>query len=332
MKRREFLDLSAKTTLLACLNGNFCLNAAYATTTKTGLLLDDDFILHHISPDHPESPRRYLAIRQKIVDLGLIEQTVAIQPRQDIENWLPLVHSESHIKAIKSGYGDTHHYVSKATAGVLGAIDQVCTGHIGNAFCASRPPGHHAMNTGREEGFCYYNHIAIAARYAQHQYKIKKILIVDWDYHHGNGTEAVFYNDPDVLFFSTHDYYAYPLTGDPARRGEGAGEGYTINVHMDCGDGDMEFIDVFNSMLVPAADKFEPELILISAGFDSREDDLLGCHKVTDQGYAKLTRIVKQLADKHCQGRLVSILEGGYNIAGNASASAAHLSALMEDE
>ena len=192
-----------------------------------------------------------------------------------------------------------------------------------------RPPGHHAKNTGQEEGFCYYNHIAIAARYAQQHYDLKKVLIIDWDFHHGNGTEWAFYSDPSVLYFSTHDMFAYPGTGSPSRTGEGDGEGFNINVHLDCGATDDDIINAFQTKLLPAVEQFKPDLILISAGFDSRQDDLLGCHNISDQGFIKLTETVKILANKHCQGKIVSLLEGGYNLQGNASAVTAHINALM---
>ncbi len=329
MKRRHFLDLSMKSAVLAGFAAKPFRLLAESEKSSTGLVLDDGFIHHHISPGHPESPQRYQAIKQEFVEQDLIARTSAISPRDDVDQWLRLVHTRNHIASIKKLDNHTHHDASLATAGILAAVDQVCSGRIRNAFCATRPPGHHARNTGQEEGFCYYNHVAIAARYAQKNYPLKKILIVDWDYHHGNGTEETFYADPSVLFFSTHDYNAYPGTGNPAKRGVGKGEGYNINVHMDCGAGDEDFIKVFNRILLPAAEVFAPDLILISAGFDSRKEDLLGCHEVTDQGFSHLTQIVMQIAERHCDGRIVSLLEGGYNIRGNAKAAAAHLNTLM---
>lgn len=205
----------------------------------------------------------------------------------------------------------------------------MATKNLNNVFCLTRPPGHHALNTGREEGFCYYNTIAIAARYAQKEYGFKKILIVDWDYHHGNATEAMFYDDPDVLYFSTHDQYAYPGTGDPAKRGSGKGLGYNINVHLPCGTDDKKIIDVYQNILLPAAEDFAPDMILISAGFDSREEDLLGCFDVTDEAYITMTNIVMQIANKYCDGRLVSTLEGGYNLQGITDAVTVHMKTLL---
>lgn len=293
-----------------------------------GLLLDDAVLLHSLAEGHPESPARFRAIREQLVQSGVIDHCQSLPLRANIDEYLLYNHSASHINAIKE-LGQTHELVSSVTGGVLNAVDEIISGNIHRAFCATRPPGHHATNTGREEGFCFYNHVAIAAQYARRIHGIERVLIVDWDYHHGNGTEASFYADPSVLFFSTHDWMAYPLTGDPSRRGEGAGEGYNINVHLPCGADDQAFFTVFEEHLLPAVSDFKPEFVIISCGFDSRLDDLLGCHAITDQGYAHLTRMVCDIADQFAGGRVLSVLEGGYGISGTASASEAHLRALM---
>ena len=329
MKRRQILALSAQ-SLFAALALGFVNRSNAKTNTKTGLVLDDGFLNHLISVDHPESPSRYRAIKQHLILKNTIEKTSMIIPMDHAEQWLSLNHSKQHIKAIKTHQPEMHNNALLATAGVLAAVDAVCQSQVDNAFCASRPPGHHARNTGQEEGFCYYNHIAIAARYAQQQYGRKKILIIDWDYHHGDGTEWAFYSDPSVLYFSTHDMFAYPGTGFPSRIGEGEGEGLNINVHLDCGSTDEDIIKAFAEKLLPSADQFKPDLILISAGFDSRRDDLLGCFDISDQGYVTLTQMVKTIAHKHCQGNIVSMLEGGYNLQGIASATEAHILALIE--
>jgi len=322
MKRRQFIALPIIMVLANTAH-------AVATNRRTGIVLDERFTLHQINQAHPESPARYQAITEHIQEQKLLSSVSMIRPKQDCEKWLTLVHSQLHIDSIKTKQPETHEHALLATAGVLASVDAVFAGDIDNAFCASRPPGHHAHNKGQEEGFCYYNHVAIAARYAQQQYGIKKILIVDWDYHHGNGTEWAFYSDPDVLYFSTHDMFAYPGTGSPSKKGEGDGEGFNINVHLDCGATDNDIIQAFHKELLPVVDSFSPELILISAGFDSRQDDLLGCHNISDQGFVSLTEMLKTIADKHCAGRVISVLEGGYNIQGNASAVTAHIKSLM---
>ena len=197
-----------------------------------------------------------------------------------------------------------------------------------NAFVCSRPPGHHARNSGREEGFCFYNHVAIGARHAQRRHSWQRVLIVDWDYHHGDGTESFFYEDPSVLVFSTHDVNAYPRTGFAERTGSGAGAGLNINAPLACGATDDDIAAAFERHLVPAATRFAPDIVLLSAGFDSRAGDRLGCFAITDRGFERLTRIVMRIADRHCNGRIVSVLEGGYQSAGLASAVLAHVGVL----
>ncbi|MFW5447968.1 MAG: histone deacetylase [Methylophagaceae bacterium] len=329
MKRRQLLELSAK-SILATLAIGFASKSNAQAILKTGLVLDEAFLNHHISVLHPESPARYQAIKRSIIANDLVNKTLPIVPKNDAEQWLSLIHSQQHIATIKTQQRDMHDNGVLATAGVLAAVDTVCNKQVQNAFCASRPPGHHAKNTGQEEGFCYYNHIAIAAKYAQQQYGRKKILIIDWDYHHGDGTEWAFYTDPSVLYFSTHDMFAYPGTGFPSRIGKYEGEGLNINVHLDCGSTDSDIIKAFKNKLLPVAEKFKPDLILISAGFDSRQDDLLGCFNISNYGYIILTQMVKTIANKHCHGEIVSMLEGGYNLEGNASAVTAHITTLLE--
>jgi acetoin utilization deacetylase AcuC-like enzyme len=296
---------------------------------RTGYIFDEIYLQFHLAPDHPESPQRLIAVEKAMQNSGLLSQLEHLPLLIDFESYLYKVHTRQHVTSIRNNYPGIHPVALAVVGGVLSAVDGVCQGRLRNAFCATRPPGHHANNTGREEGFCFYNAIAIAARYAQQKYKLEKILIIDWDYHHGNATENTFYSDPGVLFFSTHDYFAYPGTGNPARKGEGAGLGYNINVHLDCGATDTNIIQAFENILVPAAKKFKPDMILISAGFDSRMDDLLGCFNITDAGYEELTRISMLLADEFCDGRIVSVLEGGYNIEGNASAIVHHVNILL---
>jgi acetoin utilization deacetylase AcuC-like enzyme len=328
MKRRTLLTLSAQAVLASVMLGKYTRSHA-KLVLKTGLVLDDGFLRHLINPTHPESPARYQAIKRHLIVHHITDKTMPISLKMEAEQWLSLIHSQQHIQLIKTQQQEKHRDALLATAGVLAAVDAVCEGQVENAFCASRPPGHHARNTGQEEGFCYYNHIAIAARYAQQQYGRKKILIIDWDYHHGDGTEWAFYDDPSVLCFSTHDMLAYPGTGLPSRIGEGEGKGFNINVHLDCGATDDDIINAFKAKLLPAVDQFKPDLILISAGFDSRQDDPLGCFDISDKGYVILTQMIKTLANKHCQGNIVSMLEGGYNLQGNASAVVTHITALM---
>ncbi len=300
--------------------------------SATGIVLDEAFADFHIEPGHPESPGRYRILSETIRQSGILGRLTLLKPVQDVLPAIQAVHSREHISSIMTNLPQAHQAAMLATGGMLSAVRAVCSGQITKAFCPARPPGHHALNTGREEGFCFYNHIAIAARYAQLNFGLQKILIVDWDYHHGNGTQAMFYADPSVLFFSSHDTQAYPGTGHASEKGIGEGYGYTINVPLGCGITDEQILAAYRQQLIPAADAFKPDLVLVSAGFDSRVDDRLGCFSVTDAGFAALTNLVMDIADRHCQGRLVSLLEGGYNLQGNASAALSHVRALLEGQ
>jgi len=216
-----------------------------------------------------------------------------------------------------------------AVGGVIAAVDGVMEGKVRNAFCAVRPPGHHAMKD-RAMGFCLFNNVAVAARYAMKKHNLKKVLIVDWDVHHGNGTQAAFYDDPSVLYFSVHQHPFYPGTGTADEKGEGKAIGTKINVPLPAGSGDAEYRDALEKTLRPAAVAFRPELVLISAGFDAYEHDLLGRMKVTPQGFTELSRIVKAIAEGCCRGRIVSVLEGGYELDGLAACVEAHVRVLIE--
>jgi acetoin utilization deacetylase AcuC-like enzyme len=215
-----------------------------------------------------------------------------------------------------------------AVGGVLAAVDAVMAGEVRNAFCAVRPPGHHATRD-RAMGFCLLNNVAIAARYIQQKHKLEKVLIVDWDVHHGNGTQEAFYEDASVFYFSIHQHPFYPGTGNVDERGAGAGAGSTQNVPLPAGSDDRRYLQEVRDKLVPSAQKFQPDFVLISAGFDAHENDLLGGMSVTTEGFAEMTRVVRQLAEDHCDGRLVSVLEGGYHLDSLAACVEAHLRNLL---
>jgi acetoin utilization deacetylase AcuC-like enzyme len=216
----------------------------------------------------------------------------------------------------------------RAAGGALNAVDAVAAGRARNAFCVVRPPGHHA-NASRGMGFCLLNNIALAARYAQRRHGMERVLIVDWDVHHGNGTQDIFYSDPSVFFFSTHQWPLYPGTGRADETGDGQGQGTTTNFPFPAGSGRKQILGAVENSLMAAADRFQPDLVLISAGFDSRIGDLLGQFTLTDRDFTDLTRRVMEIADRHAGGRVVSMLEGGYSLQGLASAAAAHVDALM---
>ena len=312
---------------------------------QTGLLYDDVY-LGHLSGDtgHPERPERLTAIVGGLEQAGLLKNLGRIASRRATDDELALAHDRSYVELIRRelsnvqgvqelSTGDTS--VTRgslaaalaAAGGVLNAVDAVATGRMKNAFCAVRPPGHHATRN-RGMGFCIFNNVAIAARYLQKVHGIRRVLIVDWDYHHGNGTQDIFYEDDSVFYFSTHHYGAYPGSGGPAETGAGKGLGTTLNVPLPRGATDAQILQAFEGKLVPAARRFKPDFILISAGFDGMRNDVLGQFDITPQGFAAITRVVVKLADELCHGRIVSVLEGGYRLDGLAESVAAHVKAL----
>jgi acetoin utilization deacetylase AcuC-like enzyme len=312
----------------------------------TGLVLDDVYWTHLAGvSDHPERPERLTAIRDGLDRAGLLKSLRRIAPRRVTDQELTLVHTRAYVDLVRRelstlrgtadlSTGDT--LVSPgsleaaqfAAGGVLNAVDAVMTKRVKNAFCAVRPPGHHATPT-RGMGFCIYNNVAIAARYVQKTHQVRRVLIVDWDYHHGNGTQDIFYDDDSVFVFDTHDYGAYPGTGSAAETGRGKAAGTKLNVPMPVGSGDAEFLDVFKTKLVPAARKFKPDFILISAGFDGMRNDVLGRFDITPDGFAAMTRVVVDLANELCEGRIVSVLEGGYRLDGLSESVVAHVKTLQ---
>ena len=299
----------------------------------TGLLYDPRYLDHVlIRPDGarpPEVPERLVRMRAEIVARGLDQATVPLAPATEAMPHIDALHTAEHVASIRA-LEVTGPVAELAVSGALTAVDAVAAGRVRNAFCAIRPPGHHANNTGAEEGFCYYSNAAVAARYAQRAHGFERVLVIDWDYHHGNATQNAFYGDPSVLFFSAHDWAAYPRTGDPALAGEGEGSGLNINVHLDCGATDDDMLRRWDDTLSPAVAAFDPDFVILSAGFDSRMDDLLGCFALTDDAFRRMTRTAMDYADSCCEGRVVSLLEGGYNLDGTALAAAAHIETLLD--
>ncbi len=310
---------------------------------KTGLVYDPCYLEHDMGAGHPESPHRLRAIMQQLEQSGTLKQLTRIEPRRAEDEWITTVHTPKYIASLaeyapRSGRvsldPDTSMSPGSLTAaylaagGALAAVDAVMNKQAEHVFCAVRPPGHHA-EASHAMGFCLFNNVAIAARYAQRRYGLQRVLIVDWDVHHGNGTQHSFEDDPSVLFFSTHQFPHYPGTGRESERGHGAGEGFTINVPMEAGEGDEEYRAVFHASLVPVADAFKPEFVIISAGFDAHKDDPLASMGLTETGYADLTGIVAGIAKRHAGSRILSSLEGGYNLTALAASVDAHLKALL---
>ena len=314
------------------------------SASKTGLVYDDIYLEHKTTPGHPERPERLTAILDNLKAKGLMDKLTLLKPAPASLEWIKTIHSQQYIDRVQESCRDgTAHLDSgdtpispksyeaalTAAGGVLAAVDAVMEGKVDNAFCAVRPPGHHALEN-RAMGFCIFNNVAIGARYIQKKCGLSKVLIVDWDVHHGNGTQAAFYDDPTVLYFSVHQYPFYPGSGSAAEKGSGKGVNYTINVPLPARSGDDVYLKVFEEKLRPAALDFAPDFVLISAGFDAHENDLLGGMAVTADGFARLTQIVKAIAQKSCRGRLVSVLEGGYQLKGLADSVEAHIRVLMK--
>jgi len=299
-------------------------------TGHTGFAYDPVFLQHFAGHGHPECKERLEAIVELLETTKLMDQLVAL-PAPELEpRWLEEVHRAGYpglVRDICAGTtgvvelptGDapvcpvTYEVALRAAGACVAACDAILAGDVRNAFCAVRPPGHHARHYGGM-GFCVFNNVAVAARYLQKHHGLEKIAILDWDVHHGNGTQDAFYEDPTVLFCSTHLWPFYPGTGQGGETGRGQGEGFTINVPMSHGDGDDEILTAFDETFRAAVDDFEPDFVLLSAGYDAHHEDLLGGMTVTDEGFQRLATIVREFADTHCDGRLLATLEGGYTV------------------
>jgi acetoin utilization deacetylase AcuC-like enzyme len=300
---------------------------------------------HLAGRPHPERPERFDAVIEALRGAGSLDKMLHLEPRCATEEELLLCHTPAYLRTARHDIEAGRHYLSTgdteidgrsweaaahAAGGVLNAVDAVVNGHARNAFCVVRPPGHHATAS-RGMGFCVLNNVALAARYAQRRHGLERVLIIDWDVHHGNGTQEIFYSDPSVFFFSTHQWPLYPGTGRADETGAGAGEGATMNFPFPAGSGRLEILGAVENSLMPAADRFRPDLVLISAGFDSRIGDLLGRFTLSDEDFSDLTRRAVEIADRFAGGRLASVLEGGYTLEGLASAAAAHVDALLAE-
>ena len=296
---------------------------------KVGIVLDKLYVDHDNGPGHPETFERVLAIVDMLQFTKMMDEVVRIEPRDATREEITLVHTQEHFDKIASTKGKPKVFLDsdtstcavtfdaalRASGGLISAIDSVLNGEVDRAFPIVRPPGHHA-EADRPMGFCFFNNVAVGAAYLTKIKGLKRVMVIDWDVHHGNGTQHIFYDNPDVLFFSSHQYPFYPGTGGMDEVGSGDGKGYTVNVPMQPGMGDNEFIKIFEEILNPIIEQYEPEFILVSAGFDIFIEDPLGGMRVTPEGFAKLTRMLTDQADKICDGKIIFLLEGGYNLDG----------------
>ena len=296
---------------------------------KTGIVKDNRFMNHDMGAYHPESPKRLEVIYDMLKDQDMAGNFKEVPVRQASMEELLLVHSSDYIERLAATEGKEQTYLDPdtqtssgsyeaallAAGGLCGAISMVNSGELDNAFALVRPPGHHAESA-RAMGFCLFNNVAIGARFAQEALNINRVLVVDWDLHHGNGTQHSFENDPSILYFSTHQFPYYPGTGAFNEAGMGRGEGFTVNVPLSMGYGDSEYVAIFEKIFRPIALEFNPEIILVSAGIDIHMRDPLGGMNVTSEGFAGLTRSIMDVAESCCGGKIIITLEGGYDLQG----------------
>lgn len=308
---------------------------------KVGFVYDPVY-LKHDTGQHVENAERLEAIISHLEETGLKQQLIPIEPRPASIDELLLVHSEQHILHVQDvarrggGWLDPDTVVSPgsyeaalyAAGGAIRAAMAVMDGEVGSAFALVRPPGHHATPRWAM-GFCLFNNLAIATKYALTRYNLERIAIIDFDVHHGNGTQEVFYDNPQVMYISTHEYPHYPGTGSIDETGSGAGKGTTVNIPLPAGCGDSEYLLVFEQIIIPMARQFNPQLILVSAGYDGHWADGLAMMQVSTTGFAQMVKTVKQVADESCNGRLVFSLEGGYNLTALAASVKATFDVLL---
>ena len=297
---------------------------------KTGFLFDERYLLHETGPYHPEVPERLLAIFRGLKEADLISKIIPIKADRADRKWIETVHAKNYIDrfgdACFSGKktfdhpdnqmcSETYDTAFLAVGGILKTIDRVMQGKLDNAFCAVRPPGHHAESSSAM-GFCYFNNVAVAARYLQGKWEIGNVGIIDFDVHHGNGTQHIFEQDPTVFYYSIHQHpsFAYPGTGREFEYGAGSGHGYTKNNPVLPGQGDAEYKKLITENLLVDFERFRPEVILVSAGFDAHADDDMSDMNLTTQWYSWIMKKIVEMADRYADGRLISVLEGGYSL------------------
>lgn len=313
---------------------------------KTAIIHHPIFQKHDTGDGHPETPKRYEVVMNALKrDEKFWNSLVEIQPEQASKGLIQAAHTPLHFKKIESAFAEGIEFIDADTiismksfdaalygaGGVCRGVDEVMSGNVKNAFVAVRPPGHHATAE-NAMGFCLFNNVAVAARYAQSKYKeIERVAIVDWDVHHGNGTQGIFFDDPSVHFFSMHQYPWYPGSGSRGETGYGRGKNYTMNVPVKARTDASVQKRMFENAIADINHNFKPDMIFISAGFDAHKSDPLGQLKLENADFISMTQTVKQWADETCNGRIVSCLEGGYNLETLGETVKAHVRALKED-
>lgn len=315
--------------------------------TTTGLVLDERFQRHVTGAGHPERPQRLAAISALLHQRGLADRCVRLAVEPIARSKILAVHTEDYLNRLEAACRSGRSFIDVpdsaicaesfdiallAAGGVIGAVDAAMEGEIAHAFCAVRPPGHHAERH-LSMGFCLLNNIALAAQHLMDHHRLERVLILDWDVHHGNGTQHIFEVDPRVLFISLHGHpgIVYPGTGYANERGRGAGEGCTINVPILPPGREAVWRKAFDDPIRPAIDAFRPQFVLISVGFDAHRLDPLAPLELETSSFGWLTDELVSVARRHCDGRLVSVLEGGYHLEALAESAALHVERLLAD-
>ncbi len=313
---------------------------------RLGIVHDERFKRHDTGRRHPESPARLDAVAAGLARANVLRAAVRIEPEPIDRELLEARHHRDYIERFRRAClehrpiidvpdcaicPESYEVALLAAGGTVEAARQVATGDVGRAFCAVRPPGHHAEQS-RAMGFCMFNNVALAADVLRGECGLERVLILDWDVHHGNGTQHAFYSDPTVMYISLHGHpeYLYPGTGFPEEYGHGEGRGTTLNLPFLPGATDADYREAFETRVVPAANSFEPEMMILSAGFDAHRDDPLGNLTLTDGMFAEMLRHMLELAERHADGRVLSVLEGGYNLEVLGFCVAQHVRMLAE--
>ena len=309
-----------------------------------GLVYHPDYLKHDPGERHPEHAGRLEAVMKALEASGQSRQLVHLDWDDDPQAWVAEVHDTEVIQRVQTASQrgraaldpdtivsrDSYDVALQAVAGTLAAADAVVSGEVSQAFCAVRPPGHHA-EAHRSMGFCLFNNVAVLARYLQKRHGLDNILIIDWDVHHGNGTQHIFEADASVLYVSTHQYPYYPGTGASSETGTGSGEGYTLNFPLPAGTGDDAYLEIFQQAILPRALEYRPDCVLVSAGFDAHYADPLAHMQVSEAGYRRMTEVVNEIAAVCSGNRLISVLEGGYNVDALGRCVTTHVDSLRQN-
>ncbi len=311
----------------------------------TGLVMDDVFQQHKTGPGHPERPERLARIQEVLTSRGLVDRCMALETRGADPAFVRRTHTDAYmerlVRACESGepFIDTpdsmicresYEIALLSTGSLLGSVDAVMEGRVSNAFCAVRPPGHHAERD-RSMGFCMFANVAIAVDWLREKHGVGRVLILDWDVHHGNGTQHILEEDPEAMFISIHGHpeFVYPGTGFAEERGKGHGVGATLNVPMAPGSGDTAYRAAFDEHVRRVLDEFKAEFVLVSAGFDAHRLDPLAPLNLATESFGWMTELMLDAAGEHCNGRMVSVLEGGYDLGALGDSVALHVELLL---